>query len=363
VVGGGILGTMHAVFAVRRGATVLHFDRHERPRGASVRNFGLVWVSGRAPGGELILALRARELWEQLGHDVPGTGFRGNGSMTVVSSDAEVKVLEATAARADASERGLSLLDADEIRRANPGLHGDYLAGLHCSRDAAVEPHLTLGALRSWLEASGRYEFLAPREVFGLGDHAVIDSTGVRHRADLVVLCLGAVHNGPMGSLLEGTPLRPVRLQMMETEPLGRALTTSVVDGNSLRYYGAFRKFSTSMLGPQDEMLSRHGMQMICQQRLDGCLTLGDTHEYEQPFAFDISEEATSLVHQLAHKALGAPFPKIRRRWAGVYDQLVDVSDEELYLRREVPSGVIALTGVGGRGMTISPAVAEDTFR
>jgi glycine/D-amino acid oxidase-like deaminating enzyme len=42
VVGGGILGTMHAVFAVRSGATVVHLDRHERPRGASVRNFGLV---------------------------------------------------------------------------------------------------------------------------------------------------------------------------------------------------------------------------------------------------------------------------------------------------------------------------------
>jgi len=58
VVGGGILGTMRALFAVASGARVVHFDRHEQPRGASVRNFGLVWVGGRCPGAELRFALR-----------------------------------------------------------------------------------------------------------------------------------------------------------------------------------------------------------------------------------------------------------------------------------------------------------------
>ena len=60
VVGGGILGTMHAVEAARRGWEVEQLERDLAPRGASVRNFGLVWVSGRAVGRELTLALRAR---------------------------------------------------------------------------------------------------------------------------------------------------------------------------------------------------------------------------------------------------------------------------------------------------------------
>ena len=72
VVGGGILGTMHALFAVRAGASVVHLDRYEQPRGASVRNFGLVWVSGRPPGAELALALRARELWSRWAMTFPG---------------------------------------------------------------------------------------------------------------------------------------------------------------------------------------------------------------------------------------------------------------------------------------------------
>ena len=62
IVGGGVLGTMHAVMARRRGFSVVHLEREPEARGASVRNFGLVWVSGRRAGPELALALREGRL-------------------------------------------------------------------------------------------------------------------------------------------------------------------------------------------------------------------------------------------------------------------------------------------------------------
>src|ERR1700761_3218887 len=80
IVGGGILGTMHAVSARERGLRVIHLERELTGRGASVRNFGLVWVSGRAPGAELDLALRARQRWAEGTADVPEVGFRPAGS-------------------------------------------------------------------------------------------------------------------------------------------------------------------------------------------------------------------------------------------------------------------------------------------
>ena len=83
IVGGGVLGTMHAVAARRRGFEVVQLEREAEARGASVRNFGLVWVSGRKAGPELALALRARELWQELGAEVPGLGFRAAGSLTL----------------------------------------------------------------------------------------------------------------------------------------------------------------------------------------------------------------------------------------------------------------------------------------
>ncbi len=83
VVGGGVLGTMHALEACRRGWEVVHLEADAGPRRASVRNFGLVWVSGRAAGPELDLAVRARALWEQIAGDSPDVGFRPDGSLTV----------------------------------------------------------------------------------------------------------------------------------------------------------------------------------------------------------------------------------------------------------------------------------------
>ena len=71
VVGGGVFGTMHALFALARGASVVHLERDAVPSGATVRNFGLIWVSGRAVGRELNLALRARELWEDVARGHP----------------------------------------------------------------------------------------------------------------------------------------------------------------------------------------------------------------------------------------------------------------------------------------------------
>ena len=113
VVGGGVLGTMHAVAARRRGLDVLHLEREPEPRGASVRNFGLIWVSGRDSGPELSLALRARAGWEELAAEVPGIGFRPNGSLTLAAGQAELQLLKEAAARPDAAVRGYELLEYD----------------------------------------------------------------------------------------------------------------------------------------------------------------------------------------------------------------------------------------------------------
>ena len=76
----------------------------------TVRNFGLIWVSGRAPGAELALALRARELWEELAAVVPGTGFRPHGSLTLAADDAEAALLQEAACLPDACQRGYEFL-------------------------------------------------------------------------------------------------------------------------------------------------------------------------------------------------------------------------------------------------------------
>jgi glycine/D-amino acid oxidase-like deaminating enzyme len=379
IVGGGVLGVMHAVAARRRRLDVVHLEREADARGASVRNFGLVWVSGRAPGAELDLAVRARELWGELAAGVPAAGFRPHGSLTVAADEAELALLKEAAALPDAARRGYELLDESAAREVNPALRGSFAGALLCHRDAIVEPRQVPAAFREHLLAGGMagpggvgpepssgtaggYEWLPGREAVELAPHAVRDHTGQWHRGDLVVLCTGAQHTGIAGPHLAGylsPPVRRVRLQMLQTEPFAGRLTTSVADGDSLRYYPAYDLPGRERLAPQAPVGAAAAAQLLLVQRLDGSLTIGDTHEYAEPFAFDVDEAPYDHLRGRAEQLLGTALPATRRRWAGVYSQ---ATTGELYHRSAVAPGVILVTGPGGRGMTCSPAIAEETF-
>lgn len=364
VVGGGVLGTMHALEAVRRGHDVLHLEREPEARGATVRNFGLVWVSGRT-AGELPHALRARELWGRLGKDVPGIGFRPCGSLTVLRTAAEVAVAREALERPDAEARGFALLTPDEARAANPALRGVLEAALWCERDAAVESRVALPALRAVVDGD-RYEFRGGVEVRGV-DHGsgavhVHDDQGRTHTADLVLVCPGAALRGLTQDLDPGAPVRRVRLQMMQTGPLGEPLTTALADGDSLRYYPGFAGPALEHLRaaePQAAVAATHRMQLLCVQRADGGLTIGDTHAYDEPFPFDVDEAPYAYLADLVSTLLGRALPPVVQRWAGVYAQATD--PDAIVHRRDLGDGVWLVTGPGGRGMTLAPAIAETT--
>jgi FAD dependent oxidoreductase TIGR03364 len=370
IVGGGVLGTMHAVAARRRGFEVVQLEREAEARGASVRNFGLVWASGRKAGQELGLALRARELWEELGAEVPGLGFRAAGSLTLAAGDAELALLKEASSLPDADRRGFELLDQAAVREVNPALRGEFAGGLLCRADAIVEPRQVLPALRRHLaprgEGTSGYTWLPGREVTEIAPNAVRDHLGDWHQCDLVILCPGAAHTGVAGRYLTRGVVRRVRLQMMQTAPMADRITTALADGDSLRYYPAYDLPGRAQLPPQAAAAGRARAQLLLVQRADGGLTIGDTHEYAEPFAFDVDEDAYDHLRARAEALLGAPIPRVQRRWAGVYSE-VDaggpVAGHALYHRAEVEPGVVLVTGPGGRGMTCSPAIAEETFR
>lgn len=361
IIGGGILGTMHAVEAVHRGHRVTQLERETEARGATVRNFGLVWVSGRSTA-ELDAALRARELWEKLGADIQGIGFRPAGSITLLRNPAELAVAAEVAERTDAGHRGFTLLEPDQVRAINPALRGQFLGGLHCGLDAVVESRQALQAIREYLDASGRYEFVAGVEARSVNNGVVRDDHGNRYEGDVTLLCAGAAHGGLVRDIAGQLPVRRVRLQMMQTEPLGEPLTTAIADADSFRYYPGFAGAALDALRdnqPQHPIAEEQRMQLLCVQRLGGGLTIGDTHEYEEPFAFDVHEGPYAYLVDLVEQFLGRALPPIRQRWAGVYSQCVD--PHQLVCRTTPEDDVWVITGPGGRGMTLGPAIAEQS--
>ncbi len=361
IVGGGILGTAHALAATGRGHTVIQLEREIEARGATVRNFGLVWVSGRS-AGELELTLRSRRLWEEIGGRVTGVGFRAAGSITLVRTEAELAVAGAAAAGPNADERGFELLDPDRVRELNPALRGKFLAGLHCSTDAVVESRQAMPALRAYMERTGRYTFHAGAEARTISGGVVVDDRGRRFEADLVLVCPGAAHSGLTRELVGDIPVRRVRLQMMQTAPLGEPLTTAIADGDSFRYYPGFAGEALERLRleqAQTFTAAQHRMQLLCVQRLHGGLTIGDTHEYDEPFGFDVDEAPYEHLTAVTEELLGRRLPPIVRRWAGVYSQSTDPN--AIVTRARADDDVWVVTGPGGRGMTLGPAIGEET--
>jgi FAD dependent oxidoreductase TIGR03364 len=325
-----------------------------------VRNFGLVWVSGRRSGEELEVAQRARRRWAELAAEAPGIGFRADGSLTVAMNDSERKVMEEFSHLPDAAERGITFLEPEAVRAANPAVTGPVTGALHCDLDAVVEPRRALGALRGYLESGGDYVFYPGRRVVDLDEQAVFDASGRRWRADLVVVATGAAFDHLPGTEAVAAGLRRVRLQMLETAPFTPRLATALADADSLRYYPAYEAVSLDLLGPQNAVSAEHHLQLLLVQRADGGLTIGDTHAYGEPFDFALSEAPTTELLERTARILGSDVPPVSRRWEGVYSQCLDGA---VCARAEVRPGVWMVTGPGGRGMTCSPAIAADTLR
>ena len=364
IIGGGILGTAHALEAVQRGHHVIQLEREVEARGATVRNFGLVWVSGRADyelDADTAVAgtvgtdrrphprcrVPARRIADAVAHPARGRGRR-------------------TGRRARRRGQRGDSSSSSPIGSAHSTPHcaGKFLAGLHCSRDAAVESRQAMPAIRAHLAATGRYEFMPGTEA-----RSVDGARGARRpraAATTATSCWCAQAPPTAGLTREiagDLPVRRVRLQMMQTEPLDEPLTTAIADGDSFRYYPAFAGTALDELRdnePQDAVAGAHRMQLLCVQRLHGGLTIGDTHEYDEPFPFDVDE---APYGHLAARRRGVPrharCPPCASRWAGVYSQCVD--PDQLVCRTAAGDGVWVITGPGGRGMTLGPAIAEQT--
>ena len=122
-------------------------------------------------------------------------------------------------------------------------------------------------------------------------------------------------------------------------------------------------EFAAEFLEEQPSPAADFAIQLLCQQRLHGGLTIGDTHEPELPGLFETLDRPMDIIEAAARRVIGSAMPRIERRWSGVYHQLMDSAPDTIYFRKQVARGVSAITGAGGRGMTLAPAIAEESFQ
>jgi len=132
VVGGGIMGLAFAWEAARHGRRVTLLERGDAARGASIRNFGMVWPVGQPAGDRHAMAMQSRARWLEL-RDAGAVWAAECGSVHVVFEDDEAAVLAEFADRAPALGVPCELLDGPEAARRFPGIAADPSSGARAS--------------------------------------------------------------------------------------------------------------------------------------------------------------------------------------------------------------------------------------
>lgn len=370
VVGGGIVGAFHAWAAARRGLRTVLLERSARPLGASVRNFGMVIPSGtradawrqRASYGALIY----RELAQR-----GVLRVRAHGTTYVAGSELELRIFEEFLA-GDAGE-GLRVepLSAQATRSLAPPLRGSpTLGGLRFHDDVQVEPREAVDAVLAHLETdlgvAVRRRTAVVRAEVEDAHCEVRTAAGGCLRARHVFVCSGADLATLRPDLHEDSGLRHVKLQMLRLSrrERGFGFRTMLAFAPTMVRYATFEGCASLPALREvifDPVFDEHGIHVLCAEAADGSLLLGDSHHYaadEAPFDERSHAEVDGAILAYAHARLDLDDAAITHRWIGHY---VEREGGDL-LRRTEGDRLHVVTAVGGKGMTMAPALAEESL-
>ena len=360
VVGAGIVGLGHAHEARRRGLRVAVLDRDDRAVGASVRNFGHVFVAALGDGEDLECALRSRARWLQLGA-AAGLPVREAGTVVVARAPDELAVLEGAAAN---PLRGARMLSADEVAGLVPIPTDGLVGGMHGGRDLQVDPRGAVAGLARLLEDDPGAEVRWRCPVHGIEPGAV-HGAGVRVRAALIIVCPGPDYRELAPRLRAGLePLSRCRLQMLRVAaPGGRRYAPALATGLSLIRYPAFARQPAAAalrarLSRERPELITAGIHLLVTQLPGGDLIIGDTHHYGEtlsPFGDECLDE---LLIAEARRLLGASELAVRERWHGIYPS----APGGHFLTTTPFAGARIIEVISGLGMTMALGHAPATL-
>ena len=366
VVGAGIVGLAHALEARRRGLSVVLLERDSHAVGASIRNFGHLFVGSQPDGPAFDLALRSRRRWLELAAQA-GLPITQQGTLLLARAQDELAVLETAAVNAARESR---MLSTDEALTLAPLPGGEIVGALHSRLDLRVNPRVAVARLATLLESDRGACLLWSSRV-----HAV--EPGVVHagragkltvRAPAIVVCPGPDYADLAPDLRPGLEdLTRCRLQMLRAvAPFARRYGPALATGLSLIRYPAFAQQEPAValrarLQRERPELLEAGIHLLVTQLHDGDLIIGDSHAYGDTLDQFADERIDELLLAEAGRLLGVAHLTVRERWLGVYPTRVTSvqtrMSEPFHVSSPMP-GVRVVENVAGLGMTLSPGYA-----
>ncbi|MBZ9848324.1 TIGR03364 family FAD-dependent oxidoreductase [Mesorhizobium sp. CA14] len=358
VVGSGIIGLAHALAAARRGLRVVVVDRDQKANGASIRNFGLVVVTGQEPGPSRRLAERSREIWLQLANEA-GIEILHRGKLIAAQRPEALALLE----NFKSGEHGgaCKLLSAREAVAHQAGLDEKaIIGGLYSPFELRVESREVLPRLASFLAEKHGVAFRTGVSVTEVAPPFVETSAG-RVQAEKVVVCPGDDFSSLYPELIGKHGVQRCKLQMLRLADPGFRLSSALMSDLSLLRYGGFAGLPAagalrSKLGEQRGAALANGVHLIVVQSADGSLVVGDSHQYGltlDPFG---SETVDQLILD-EFKTLFCKVPNVLARWTGYY-----ASAKNAVLRETPHEDVRLVIVTSGTGASTGFGLGEETI-
>jgi FAD dependent oxidoreductase TIGR03364 len=360
VVGAGIIGLSCALAAARRGLKVVVIDRDVRARGASVRNFGLVTITGQDRDAVWPRARRSREVWQEVATeaDIP---IVQRGLWVAARRPESAAVLDAFM-RSDMAG-GCELLTPSAAQRRCGDLHTTGLqAVLWSPHELRVESRDAIPALADWLARDRGVTFR-----WGTAVHAVdrprLETSRGPVLAGATVVCPGDDLVTLFPERLAAAGVGRCTLQMLRLDSPGFVLPGTVMADLSLVRYGGFARLPAAdalrrrLEAEQAEHLL-HGIHLIIAQGSDGSLVVGDSHRYDTVAESFADERVDGLLFDEYRAVIGRPPPRVRERWTGTYA----VADGRAVLIDAPSPGIRLVVVTSGIGASTGFAIGEEVI-
>ncbi len=338
IIGAGVIGTSIAWHLAARGVRdVVVLDRGDGPGSGSTPRATGGFRAQFATEAEIALSLLSREkllrFEDEIGVD---SGYRPYGYLFIARSEGALEQLRAANALQHACGlREARVIDADEVRRINPAVEDDAIAGgTFCPTDGFIRAMKILGGYSSAAQRAGvRFDFgVAVESIRAEGDRIVaLETSRGPVSGDVFVNAAGA-WAGTLGIPVPVAPLRRQVATTIETDILPETMPMTVWadDGFHLRV----RDRRVLLLWPD-----------------------------EPPSSFDATFEADSWLPRVLAFAR-ARVPCIRdlsidraQCWAGLYEMSPD--HHAILGRAPELENLYLANGCSGHGVMHAPAIGQ----
>jgi len=362
VIGAGIVGLASARALVNKGYRVTVYERHARPVGASIRNFGMIWPVGQPAGESYQWAMHTREVWKDVCLKA-NIWHEPTGSLHLAYSELELAVMEEYVALYG-KERDCRILTAGETALKSPAANRSGLKGaLWSAEELIVDPREAVGKIAAYLEEQEGVVFRWNTCINRIAESAVYYGADESQQADLIVVCSGADFETLYPDLFAGLPITKCKLQMMRlvAQPDSWRIGPPLCGGLSLLHYGSFQATAavTALRERAENEMSEYlkwGIHVMVSQQGSGELTIGDSHEYGPcPDPFD-KQYINDLVMDYLKKFTQFKDYRLSASWNGIYAKMTNGKN---HLLQQPDENVIVLNALGGAGMTLSFGLAE----